>query len=78
MKHRTPEEIKELEKRVISSIHAETQAKSLAADTGATLSYAYGIAKRLGFSSMLVSTQEREVLREMRGVAHRFKKRKAA
>ena len=78
MKHRTQEQIAALEKRVIACIHREEQARSFAACTGAAQTYAYGIAKRLGYASMLVSTAERQLLRERRGVAHRFKGRIAA
>lgn len=78
MKHRTQEQVRALERQVITCIHEERQAKAFGTCAGASQTYSYGIAKRLGYSAMLVSERERQVLREMRGVSHRFKNGRAA
>lgn len=66
-----------IEQQVIACIHAEKPGKVWEIE-GATPGYCYALAARLGYSSMLVSTEERQALREMRGVAHRFKKQRRA
>ena len=72
MKHRTQKELLQLQQKITACIHREDQAKCFGARTGASQTYAYSIATRLGFASMLVSAEERQHLRERRGVAHLF------
>ena len=74
VKHRSKAQINALCRRIIECIEAESQVKNLGELAGVSKTYAYSIAKRLGYSQMLVSNIERQLLRERRGTTKLFRR----
>ena len=74
IKHRTPEETLFIERQIVGLIEQEQPLKNLGPEAGLSDTYAYQIAKRLGYSQMLVSEGERATLREIRGTSKLFRR----
>lgn len=74
-KHRTKAQMTALEASIRAAINTEQSLQAWADSSEISKSHAYHMAQRMGYQQLLVNDQERDVLREMRGVAHRFKKR---
>ena len=73
-KHRTPEEMKVLEKKIVAAINREEPLKSIAHSSGCSKTQAYHIAKRLTYGQMIVSEAERESIRVTRGTTTKFRR----
>lgn len=72
-KHRTPAQTAAIRNKITASVHREEPLKNLAAASGLSQTHAYQMAKNMGYAQMMVSAEERLILRQMRGVAHKFK-----
>lgn len=66
MKHRTPLEIKELDRLIAFGAEQGWKNEAIAAEAGVSQSYSLVRLKALGYRSMLVNSWEADLIREAR------------